>query len=344
MDQSRTEIASLGEFGLIGHLTRNNDTRQAGTILSIGDDAAVIDNFGRQMVISTDMLVEGVHFDLMYVPLKHLGYKAVAVNLSDICAMMATPTHIAISIAISNRFSVEALEEFYDGVYAACDKFNVDLVGGDTTTSQKGFIISITAVGEVAPDKYVKRSGASKNDLLCVTGNLGAAYMGLQLMEREKRIFLESPGVQPDLQNKAYIVGRILKPEPRADIVTWLQENDILPTSMIDVSDGLSSEVLHLCTQSNTGAVVYEEKIPIHQETKEMAMEFQLSAVTCALNGGEDYELLFTVAQEDYEKVIKNEEISIIGYMTDAAEGAILLTNQGNKHPIVAQGWNAFQQ
>jgi len=280
----------------------------------------------------------------MYVPLKHLGYKAVAVNLSDICAMMATPTHIAISIAISNRFSVEALEEFYDGVYAACDKFNVDLVGGDTTTSQKGFIISITAVGEVAPDKYVKRSGASKNDLLCVTGNLGAAYMGLQLMEREKRIFLESPGVQPDLQNKAYIVGRILKPEPRADIVTWLQENDILPTSMIDVSDGLSSEVLHLCTQSNTGAVVYEEKIPIHQETKEMAMEFQLSAVTCALNGGEDYELLFTVAQEDYEKVIKNEEISIIGYMTDAAEGAILLTNQGNKHPIVAQGWNAFQQ
>ena len=344
MDQSRTEIASLGEFGLIGHLTRNNDTRQAGTILSIGDDAAVIDNFGRQMVISTDMLVEGVHFDLMYVPLKHLGYKAVAVNLSDICAMMATPTHITISIAISNRFSVEALEEFYDGVYAACDKYNVDLVGGDTTTSQKGFIISITAVGEVAPDKYVKRSGASKNDLLCVTGNLGAAYLGLQLMEREKRIFLESPGVQPDLQNKAYIVGRILKPEPRADIVTWLQENDILPTSMIDVSDGLSSEVLHLCTQSNTGAVVYEEKIPIHQETKEMAMEFQLSAVTCALNGGEDYELLFTVAQEDYEKVIKNEEISIIGYMTDAAEGAILLTNQGNKHPIVAQGWNAFQQ
>ena len=344
MDQSRTEIASLGEFGLIGHLTRNNDTRQAGTILSIGDDAAVIDNFGRQMVISTDMLVEGVHFDLMYVPLKHLGYKAVAVNLSDICAMMATPTHITISIAISNRFSVEALEEFYDGVYAACDKYNVDLVGGDTTTSQKGFIISITAVGEVAPDKYVKRSGASKNDLLCVTGNLGAAYLGLQLMEREKRIFLESPGVQPDLQNKAYIVGRILKPEPRADIVTWLQENDILPTSMIDVSDGLSSEVLHLCTQSNTGAIVYEEKIPIHQETKEMAMEFQLSAVTCALNGGEDYELLFTVAQEDYEKVIKNEEISIIGYMTDATEGAILLTNQGNKHPIVAQGWNAFQQ
>ena len=344
MDQSRTEIASLGEFGLIGHLTRNNDTRQAGTILSIGDDAAVIDNFGRQMVISTDMLVEGVHFDLMYVPLKHLGYKAVAVNLSDICAMMATPTHITISIAISNRFSVEALEEFYDGVYAACDKYNVDLVGGDTTTSQKGFIISITAVGEVAPDKYVKRSGASKNDLLRVTGNLGAAYLGLQLMEREKRIFLESPGVQPDLQNKAYIVGRILKPEPRADIVTWLQENDILPTSMIDVSDGLSSEVLHLCTQSNTGAIVYEEKIPIHQETKEMAMEFQLSAVTCALNGGEDYELLFTVAQEDYEKVIKNEEISIIGYMTDATEGAILLTNQGNKHPIVAQGWNAFQQ
>lgn len=344
MDEQRTEISSLGEFGLIQHLTQNNETRQAGTLLSVGDDAAVIDHFGRQTVITTDMLLEGVHFDLMYTPLKHLGYKAIAVNLSDIYAMFATPTHITISIGISNKFSVEALDEFYEGVYAACEQYNVDLVGGDTTTSQKGFVICITAIGEVAPGKYVTRAGAQKNDLLCVSGDLGAAYLGLQLLEREKRIFLENPGVQPDLQNKAYTVGRILKPEPRADIVNWLQEQEITPTAMIDVSDGLSSEILHICKAGNVGCVLYEEKIPFHQETKEMAMEFGIDATACALSGGEDYELLFTVPQGDYEKIVKNEQISVIGYITDAAEGAVLLTRSGNKHNLIAQGWNAFDQ
>lgn len=340
----RTEIASLGEFGLIEHLTKNNETTQAGTLLSVGDDAAVIDQFGRQCVISTDLLVEGVHFDLMYTPLKHLGYKAIAVNLSDIYAMCATPTQVTLSIAISNKFSVEALEEFYEGVYAACERYNVDLVGGDTTSSLKGFVISVTAIGEVAPDKYVTRNGAKVHDLICVSGDLGGAYLGLQLLEREKKIFLESPGVQPDLQNQNYVVGRLLKPEPRADIVDWLQENSIVPTSMIDVSDGLSSELLHLCKQSETGCALQEEKIPIHDDTKNMAMQFNLSAVTCALNGGEDYELLFTIKQEDYETVSKNPAISVIGYMTEKSAGSQLITRAGNKHPITAQGWNSFEQ
>jgi thiamine-monophosphate kinase len=341
-EQQRTEIASLGEFGLIEHLTRNNETVQAGTLLSVGDDAAVIDQFGRQTVITTDMLLEGVHFDLMYTPLKHLGYKAVAVNLSDIYAMCATPTHITISIGISNKFSVEALDEFYEGVYAACEKYNVDLIGGDTASSLKGFVISITAIGEVAPDKFVTRTGAKKGDLICVSGDLGAAYVGLQLLEREKRIFLESPGVQPDLENKAYAVGRILKPEPRADIVAWLQERDIVPTSMIDVSDGLSSELLHICRRSNVGCVVHEDKLPIHQETKELALEFNVGPTMCALNGGEDYELLFTIRQEDFEKITLSEQISVIGYMTDPEEKPVLITKSNNRHPLVAQGWNAF--
>ena len=295
MEEQRTEIASLGEFGLINHLTRNNETVQAGTLLSIGDDAAVIDQFGKQTVISSDMLLEGVHFDLMYTPLKHLGYKAVAVNLSDICAMMATPTHITLNIGVSNRFSVEALDEFYEGVYAACERYNVDLIGGDTSTSLKGFVISITAIGEVTQDKFVTRSGAKKGDLICVSGDLGAAYLGLQLLEREKRIFLESPGVQPDLQSRSYTVGRILKPEPRIDIVNWLQEHEIAPTAMIDISDGLSSELLHICKSSNVGCALHEDKIPFHSETKDMAIEFNIDATACALSGGEDYELLFTI-------------------------------------------------
>lgn len=341
-DQQRTEIASLGEFGLIEHLTRNNETVQAGTLLGVGDDAAVIDQFGRQTVITTDLLLEGVHFDLMYTPLKHLGYKAVAVNLSDLCAMMATPTHITLSIGISNRFSVEALDEFYEGVYAACERYNVDLVGGDTSTSLKGFIISVTAIGEVAPDRFVTRSGAKKNDLICVSGDLGAAYVGLQLLEREKKIYLEHPGVQPDLEQKAYIVSRILKPEPRADIVQWLQEQQIVPTSMIDISDGLSSELLHICRKSGVGCLLHEEKIPMHDDMREAAFQFNLDPTACALSGGEDYELLFTVRQEDYEKIVRNEQISIVGYVTDAAEGAQLVTRQGNKHTLTAQGWNAF--
>lgn len=340
--EERTEIESLGEFGLIDHLTQNNETKQASTLLSVGDDAAVIDNFGRQTVITTDMLVEGIHFDLMYTPLKHLGYKAVVVNLSDLCAMMATPTHITLSIAFSNRFSVEALDEFYEGVYAACEKFNVDLIGGDTCSSQKGFIISVTAIGEVTNNQFVTRSGAQPNDLICVSGDLGAAYLGLQLLEREKRVYLENPKVQPNLQMKEHIIGRILKPEPRVDIVEWLQKNEIVPTAMMDISDGLSSDMLHICKQSNVGCVIYDEKLPIHNESKEMALEFNLSGTSCALNGGEDYELLFTVPQSAYEKILTSEQISIIGYVTPTEEGAHLMTRQGNKHKLTAQGWNAF--
>jgi len=341
-DTGRTEIASLGEFGLIEHLTRNNEIRQAGTLLGVGDDAAVIDQFGRQCVISTDLLLEGIHFDLMYTPLKHLGYKAVAVNLSDIYAMMATPTHITLALGVSNKFSVEALEEFYEGVYAACEKYNIDLIGGDTSSSKSGFTISVTAIGEVAPDKYVTRSGARVNDLVCVSGTLGAAYLGLQLLEREKKIFLEDPRVQPDLQNQAYLVGRMLKPEPRADIVEWLQEAGITPTAMIDVSDGLSSELLHICKDSDTGCVLYEDKIPVHDDARKMALEFGIGVAACALSGGEDYELLFTIRQEDYEKVIRNNDISVIGYITDKSEGAHMLTTGGAKHKLTAQGWNAF--
>ncbi len=340
--EMRTEIASLGEFGLIDHLTRNNETRNAGTIVSVGDDAAIIDQFGRQGVVTTDLLVEGIHFDFMYTPLKHLGYKAVVVNLSDLYAMMATPTQITVSLAISNKISVEALEEFYEGVYAACEKYNVDLIGGDTTSSKSGFVISITAIGEVAPDRYVTRSGARKGDLICVTGDLGAAYLGLQLLEREKKIFLENPGVQPDLQQQAYLFGRILKPEPQAEVVEWLNEKGIMPTSMIDVSDGLSSEILHICKSSEVGCVIYEEKIPVHDDARNIAMQFEVSVTTCALSGGEDYELLFTVRQEDYETISRNVNISVIGYVTEKEEGANLITKSGNKHQITAQGWNAF--
>ncbi len=343
-DQQRTEIGTLGEFGLIEHLTKNNETRQAGTLLSIGDDAAVIDQFGRQSVISTDMLIEGVHFDLMYTPLKHLGYKSVVVNLSDICAMNAIPTHVTMSIALSNRFSVEALEEFYEGVYVACKKYNVDLIGGDTTSSPKGLVISVTAIGEVAPDKYVKRSGAQKGELICVSGDLGGAYIGLQLLEREKKVFLETEGVQPDLQDKAYTVGRILKPEARVDIVEWLAEKEIVPTSMIDVSDGLSSELLHMCKQNNSGCLIHEDKIPFHEETREVAFEFNLDPTLCALSGGEDYELLFTVKQEEYDKIVLSEQISVIGYVTEASEGAYLHSKSDKRHKLIAQGWNSFDE
>jgi thiamine-monophosphate kinase len=344
MSEERTEINSLGEFGLIELLTKNIEIQQASTILGVGDDAAVIDHFGRQTVISTDMLIEGIHFDLMYTPLKHLGYKSVVVNLSDIYAMNATPTQITMSIAFSNRFSVDALNEFYDGVYAACEKYGVDLVGGDTTSSQKGFVISVTAIGEVAPDKFVKRSTAEKGDLLCVSGDLGAAYLGLTLLEREKQIYLESPQLQPDLEDQTYIIGRQLKPEARRDIIEFLQEQDIQPTAMMDVSDGLSSEILHICKQSNLGVLLYEEKIPIASETKEMALKFSLDPTAAALSGGEDYELLFTMKQADYDKIVLSEQISVIGYMTDISEGAHILTKGGNKFKLVAQGWNAFQQ
>ena len=308
MSTERTEIEKLGEFGLIDHLTENFEIQNVSTVLSIGDDAAVIDHFGKQTVITTDLLIEGVHFDLMYTPLKHLGYKAVIVNLSDIYAMNAQPTQITMSIAFSNRFSLEALNEFYDGVHHACELYGVDLIGGDTSTSQKGFIISVTAIGEVSPDKYVKRSTAESGDLICVSGDLGGAFLGLTLMEREKQIFLENPQVQPTLENEDYIVGRLLRPEARKDILDILEQQEILPTSMMDVSDGLSSDVLHLCKQSNLGCRIYEDKIPIHEDTKAAAFKFGLDPTVCALNGGEDYELLFTIKQSDYDKITLQEE------------------------------------
>jgi thiamine-monophosphate kinase len=336
----RTEISSLGEFGLIEHLTRNIELQNASTIVGVGDDAAVIDHFGKQTVITTDLLIENVHFDLMYTPLKHLGYKSVIVNLSDVYAMNAVPTQITLSLGISNKFSVEALDEFYEGVYAACEKYGVDLVGGDTTTSQKGFIISVTAIGEVSPDKFVKRSTAKKGDLLCVSGNLGAAYIGLLFLEREKKIYLESPGVQPDLEGEAYVVGRLLKPEARKDIIDFFGQQQILPTAMIDISDGLSSEILHICKQSNTGCVLYEDKLPIADEMRKAAYKFEIDPTACALSGGEDYELLFTLSQNDYDKITFNENISVIGYMTESEQGANIFTKGGGKHPITAQGWN----
>ena len=319
--ENRTEITTLGEFGLIEHLTKNFEIQNASTLLSIGDDAAVIDHFGKQTVVTTDMLVEGIHFDLMYTPLKHLGYKSVVVNLSDVYAMNATPTHVTLSIAFSNRFSVEALDDFYEGVYAACEKYNVDLIGGDTTSSQKGFIISVTALGEITTEKIVKRSGANKGDLLCVSGDLGSAFLGLTLLEREKKIYLENPQIQPDLENQQYMVGRMLKPEARKDIIEFFEQNEITPTSMMDVSDGLSSEILHICKQSNVGCKLYEDKIPVHDEASQYAYKLELDPTACALSGGEDYELLFTLPQADYDKLVLNEQISVIGYITDVEEG-----------------------
>jgi len=341
---SRTEISEYGEFGLIDHLTKNIEIQNASTVLGVGDDAAVIDHFGKQTVITTDMLIEGVHFDLAYTPLKHLGYKSVVVNLSDIYAMNAMPTQITLSVGISSRFSVEALEEFYDGVYAACEEYGVDLIGGDTCSSQKGFIVSVTAIGELTNDKIVQRSTAQKGDLICVSGDLGGAYIGLLFLEREKKIYLESPQIQPDLENEQYVIGRLLKPKARKDIFEFFETQNILPTSMLDISDGLSSELLHICQKSGVGCMVYEEKIPIAEDSKQAAYKFEIDPTACALSGGEDYELLFTIKQEDYEKITLNEQISVVGYVTEAEEGAIIKTKGGNTHKITAQGWNAFRK
>jgi thiamine-monophosphate kinase len=310
--------------------------------VGVGDDAAVIYHFGKQTVISTDLLLEGVHFDLVYTPLQHLGYKSVVVNLSDIYAMNATPTQITMGLGISNRFSVEALDEFYEGVYAACEAYGVDLVGGDTVSSQKGFVISVTAIGEVTPGRYVRRDTAKKGDLLCCTGDLGAAYIGLILLEREKRIFLESPDVKADLENEKYVIGRLLKPEARKDVIEFFEQAGLMPTAMMDISDGLSSEILHICRQSNLGCVIYEDKIPIAEETRKAAFKFELDPTACALSGGEDYELLFTIAQQDYDKLVLNEQVSVIGYMTEPENGKKIITKGGNTFDITAQGWNAF--
>lgn len=342
MSENRTEISSLGEFGLIEHLTANIEIKNVSTLVGVGDDAAVIDHFGKQTVVTTDLLLEDIHFDLLYTPLQHLGYKSVVVNLSDVYAMNATPTQLTLSIGISNRFSVEALDEFYEGVYAACETYDVDLVGGDTASSKKGFVISVTAIGEVTPDRFVRRNTAKKGDLLCCSGDLGAAYLGLIFLEREKKIFLESPNVKADLEDEKYVIGRLLKPDARKDIIEFFQQSDLLPTSMMDISDGLSSEILHICRQSNLGCVIYEEKIPIAEETRNAAFKFELDPTACALSGGEDYELLFTIAQQDYDKLVLNEQISVIGHMTDPAEGSKIITKGGNTFDITAQGWNAF--
>ena len=342
MEAQRTEIETLGEFGLIEHLTKNFEIQNASTIVSIGDDAAVIDHYGKQTVVTTDLLVEGIHFDLMYTPLKHLGYKSVVVNLSDVYAMNAIPTQITMSIAFSNRFSLEALNEFYEGVYAACERYNVDLIGGDTSASQKGFLISVTALGEVTPNKFVRRNTAQQGDLICVSGFFGGAFLGLTLLEREKKIYLENPQIQPDLEGEDYIVGRILKPEARRDIIQFFEQENITPTAMMDVSDGISSEALHICKQSEVGCRIYEEKLPIHELARQAAYKFGLDPTVCALNGGEDYELLFTLRQDDYDKIVLNENISVIGYITPLEEGKKFFSKGGNTFDLTAQGWNAF--
>jgi thiamine-monophosphate kinase len=339
---NRTELGALGEFAIIDQIAENVEIKNPESIKGIGDDAAVIENGDRLTVVSTDMLVEGVHFDLAFHPLMHLGYKSVVVNLSDIYAMNATPKQILVSIAISNRFSLEAIEELYAGMNLACAKYKVDLVGGDTTSSTSGLILSITAIGISSKDKIVYRNGAKENDLLCVSGDLGGAYIGLQLLEREKKIFIENPKIQPDLSGNDYILERQLKPEARKDIIEKLNELGVTPTSMIDISDGLSSDVLHICRQSGVGCSIYEDKIPIDPQTFERAREFHLDPTVCALNGGEDYELLFTINQKDYEKLREHLDISIIGHMTDVASGTNLIDKSGNVVKLTAQGWDAL--
>jgi len=339
----RTPLSELGEFKLIEHLTKQFKVTQKSTVKSIGDDAAVLEFEKKQIVVSTDLLVEGVHFDLSYVPLKHLGYKAIMVNLSDIYAMNAVATQVTVSIAVSNRFPLEALEELYAGITTAAKLYNVDVVGGDTTSSTSGLIISVTALGEVKKDDVVLRSGAKPNDLLVVTGDLGGAYMGLQVLEREKEVYKVNPNNQPDLSMYTYIVERQLKPEARKDIVDLLKELKVKPTSMIDISDGLSSEIIHLCKQSKVGVDIYENKIPLDPQVISTCEEFNIDSTTIALNGGEDYELLMTISQEDYPKIKGNPNLTVIGYMTDKNNGMHLVTRAEEKIPIIAKGWNSLR-
>ena len=339
---ARTDVNTLGEFGLIDHLTRDFPLVQASSLKGIGDDAAVIDNGAFMTVVSTDLLVEGIHFDLAYTPLRHLGYKAVVVNLSDIYAMNAFPRQITVSIAISNRFSVEALEELYEGIRAACDFYKVDLIGGDTTSSPKGLTISVTAIGQGEKELLTYRNGAKVGDLICITGDLGAAYLGLQLLEREKQLWQDNPQLQPDLEEQKYVVGRQLKPEARKDLIETFRHIQLKPTSMIDISDGLASEVFHICKQSNVGALIEETGVPIHPEAQLLALKFKLDPITCALNGGEDYELLFTIDPKDIDKIRFLPEIYIAGEILEAKDGIKLQTQGGNMHPLKAQGWVHF--
>ena len=339
-----TSLDKLGEFGLIDHLTKSVEIQNESTQKGIGDDAAQL-HFGElETIVTTDMLVEGVHFNLAYVPLKHLGYKSVIVNLSDIYAMNAIPSQILVSVAVSSRFPVEALEELYEGIHIACKNYKVDLVGGDTTSSTSGLIISITAIGTAKKEEIVYRDGAHENDLLVVSGDLGAAYLGLQVLERENEVFKVNPNVQPDLAQYDYLVGRQLKPEARKDIVQLLKDLDVKPTSMMDISDGLSSEILHLSKQSGYGFKVYEEKIPLDPSVIKTAEEFSINPVTCALNGGEDYELLFTISQEDYPKIKGNPNLTVIGHTTEQnAENYLMLQGSESAVPLSAQGWKSFE-
>lgn len=342
-NKDRTDIKNLGEFGLIEHLTSSVKLGNPSSNKGIGDDAAVIDSEGKKMLVSTDLLLEGIHFDLAYVPLKHLGYKAIQVNLSDIYAMNGIASQVTISLGFSSKFPVEAVEELYEGMLIACKKYNVDIVGGDTSASRQGLVISITSIGYADEKDICYRNTAAEGDLICVSGDLGGAYVGLQLLEREKLVYLENPNIQPDLEGKDYIVERQLKPEARRDIVLLLRDLGIKPTAMIDVSDGLSSELIHICKQSGKGCNVYEDKIPLDPMTYETAREFNLDPTVCALSGGEDYELLFTIAQTDYEKIKSNPDISVIGHITEASAGMNLISKSGISHQLKAQGWNAFK-
>lgn len=339
---ARTSLSQLGEFGLIDHLTNQFEITQSSTLKGIGDDAAVLDFADKKAVVSTDLLIEGVHFDLAYMPLKHLGYKAVVVNLSDICAMNAKPSQITVSVAVSNRFPLEALEELFAGINLAAKTYKVDVIGGDTTSSQKGLILSITAIGQASAEELVYRNGAKVNDLLVVSGDLGAAYMGLQVLEREKQVFQVNPHSQPDLEAYSYLIERQLKPEARTDVRTLLHALEIKPTSMIDISDGLSSEILHLCKQSAVGCNLYEDKLPLDPQLISVCEEFQLDSTTVAINGGEDYELLFTMGMDDFEKLKGNPNFTIIGHMVESAEGMHLITRANTKISLKARGWNAL--
>jgi thiamine-monophosphate kinase len=339
----RTSLEELGEFGLIDHLTQHFELKQPSSLVGVGDDAAVMDFKDKKVVVSTDMLVEGVHFDLSYMPLKHLGYKSVMVNLSDIYAMNAMATQITISMAVSNRFPLEALEEFYQGVALACKMYNVDLVGGDTTSSNKGMIISVTAIGSVDASQIVYRKGSKPNDLLVVTGDLGGAYLGLQILEREKEVYKVNPNSQPDLEPYSYLVERQLKPEARKDMVELLEKLEVKPTSMIDISDGLSSEILHLCKHGGVGCNLFENKIPLDPSVISTCEEFKMDSTMVALGGGEDYELLFTIDQSDFPKIKGNPNLTVIGHMTEKSEGVHLITRAETKIPITAQGWNSFK-
>ena len=340
----RTSLSQLGEFGLIDHLTKYFTVQQPSTVKGIGDDAAVLDFKDKKMVVSTDLLIEGVHFDLSYMPLKHLGYKAVVVNVSDICAMNAKATQITVSVAVSNRFPLEALEELFEGIAHAAKFYNVEVIGGDTTSSQKGLIISITAIGEANEEAIVYRNGAKATDLLVVTGDIGSAYMGLQVLEREKQVFQVNPNNQPDLDAYTYLIERQLKPEARHDIKDLLEKLELKPTSMIDISDGLSSEIIHLCKQSGVGCNLYEEKIPVDPQFINVCEEFNIDSTTVAINGGEDFELLFTIKMEDYDKIKANPNFTVIGHMTQESEGIHLITRANTKIPLKARGWDALSE